>query len=286
MHEQETADRTVATRLRAALGEFAPRALITLGSGLGALADEVADPVRLPFEAVGLPASTVPGHVGRLVAGRLEGVPVLVQQGRVHLYEGISAADTTAVVRAAAALGVATFVVSNAAGGIAPALVPGALLLLTDHLNLTGTSPLLGGPAFVDLRDAYDPALRAAAHEAARRAGERLAEGVYAGLLGPAYETPAEVRMLRTLGADAVGMSTVSEVIAARALGLRVVGFSLITNVHRPDDPAPTDHAEVLAVGAAAGSRLAAVVRALLRELEGELDRHAAAPGGSVPPVG
>jgi len=257
----------VAARLRAELGERRPRVLVTLGSGLGGVADQVEDAVAVPFRAVGLPGSSVPGHEGRLVAGTVAGVPVLVQQGRVHLYEGHPAATVAACVRAAAAVGVDTFVVTNAAGGIAPTLAPGALLLITDHLNLTGTSPLLGGPAFTDLRDAYDPALRAAAHDAAHEVGESLAEGVYAGLVGPAYETPAEVRMLRTLGADAVGMSTVTEVIAARTVGLRVVGFSLITNVHRPDDPAPTAHEEVLAVGADAGPRLAAIVRALLPRL-------------------
>lgn len=253
-----------AGRLRAALGDLRPRVLLTLGSGLGALAGEVDHAVHIPFAAVGLPASTVPGHEGRLVAGTIAGVPILVQQGRVHLYEGHPASAVAACVRAAAAIGVGTYVVTNAAGGLAPTLEPGALLLITDHLNLTGTSPLLGGPTFTDLRDAYDPVLRAAAHEAAHEVGEHLAEGVYAGLIGPAYETPAEVRMLRTLGADAVGMSTVTEVIAARTAGLRVVGFSLVTNVHRPDDPASTAHDEVLAVGADAGPRLAAVVRALL----------------------
>lgn len=263
----DAGQRAVATRLRAELGDLRPRVLLTLGSGLGGFAGEVRGAVTVPFRAVGLPESSVPGHEGRLVAGTVAGVPVLVQQGRVHLYEGHPAAAVAACVRAAAALGVDTFVVTNAAGGIAPTLSPGVLLLITDHLNLTGTSPLLGGPAFTDLRDAYDPGLRAAAHAAAHEVGQSLAEGVYAGLVGPAYETPAEVRMLRTLGADAVGMSTVTEVIAARTAGLRVVGFSLVTNVHRPDDPAPTAHEEVLAAGADAGPRLGAVITALLPRL-------------------
>lgn len=245
------------------LAGFRPRVLLTLGSGLGDLADQVADPLVIPAADVGLPVSRVPGHAGRLVAGTLAGVPVLVQQGRVHLYEGWPAADVVATVRAAAEVGVDTFVVTNAAGGIALDLEPGDLLLITDHLNLTATSPLLGGPSFVDLHDAYHPAMRAAARAAAARAGERLAEGVYAGLVGPAYETEAEATMLRTLGAAAVGMSTVNEVISARALDLRVAGFSLITNVHRPGGT-PTAHTEVLDAAALAGPRLAAIVQEFL----------------------
>ncbi|MPZ87870.1 MAG: purine-nucleoside phosphorylase [Nitriliruptorales bacterium] len=254
-----------------------PRVLLTLGSGLNALADDLVDPVVVPFADVGLPEPTVPGHRGRFLAGTLEGVPVLAQQGRLHLYEGVPASAVAAAVRAAAACGVDTFLVTNAAGGIAADFMPGDLMLLTDHLNLTGTSPLLPppgrapeGPAdvphFLDLTGAYDPGLREAARAAADEAGERLVEGVYAGLVGPAYETPAEVSMLRTLGADAVGMSTVTEVIAARALGLRVAGLSLITNVHRPGGT-PTDHVEVLDIGATAGPRLTSILGALLPRL-------------------
>lgn len=259
------------------LGAFRPRVLLTLGSGLGALADALDDPIAVPFPDVGLPEPTVPGHRGRFLAGTLEGVPVLAQQGRLHLYEGVPAGSVVAAVRAAADCGVETFVVTNAAGGIAADFTPGDLMLIADHLNLTGTSPLLPaagqmpeGPAdapnFLDMTGAYDPGLRTAARAVAREQGERLVEGVYAGLVGPAYETPAEVAMLRALGADAVGMSTVTEVIAARALGLRVVGFSLITNVHRPGGT-PTHHAEVLDVGATAGPRLAALLRTLLPRL-------------------
>jgi purine-nucleoside phosphorylase len=256
------------------LGSLRPRVLLTLGSGLGALAEEVADPVAVPFAEVGLPDPTVPGHHGRFLAGTLAGVPILAQQGRLHLYEGVPADAVVAAVRAAAGCGVGTFVVTNAAGGIAADFMPGDLMLISDHLNLTGTSPLLrpqrgevdepaDAPHFLDMTGAYDPALQAVARSAAEEVGDRLVEGVYAGLVGPAYETPAEVAMLRTMGADAVGMSTIMEVIAARALGLRVVGFSLITNVHRPGGT-PTDHAEVLDVGATAGPRLAAILRALL----------------------
>lgn len=254
-------------QLAKALDGFVPDVLVTLGSGLGALAGEVSDPLVVPFAEAGLPTSTVPGHQGRFVAGTLAGVRVLVQQGRVHLYEGASAAQVAAFVRAAAAVGARSFVVSNAAGGINAAFSPGDLMVITDHLNLTATSPL-EGPDFVDLTGAYDPDLVRAAHAAAAQAGERLVEGVYAGLRGPAYETPAEIAMLRTLGADAVGMSTVHEVVQARALGLRVVGFSLVTNVHRPGGT-PTDHAEVIDVGGTAGPRLAAVLRSLLPALAG-----------------
>jgi purine-nucleoside phosphorylase len=254
------------TALANRLGEWRPTVLLTLGSGLGALADEVSPVATVGFAEAGLPAPTVPGHGGRLVAGDLHGVPTLVQQGRLHLYEGRTAAEVVACVEAAARLGAEVYVVTNAAGGIDPDLAPGDLLAIRDHLNLTGTSPLLGSPTFVDMLHAYDPELRGLARDAAQRAGEHLGEGVYAGLVGPSYETPAEVAMLRTLGADLVGMSTVVEVIAARALGLRVLGLSLVTNVHRPEGR-PTDHDEVLATGRTGGPRLAAVLRSLLPSL-------------------
>jgi purine-nucleoside phosphorylase len=248
------------------LNGLSPRVLLVLGSGLGSLADEVAGPVVLGFDEVGLPPATVPGHEGRLVAGLLAGVEVLVQQGRLHLYEGHPANQVTACVRLAAQAGVTALVVTNSAGGLRSDLRPGTLLLITDHLNLTGTDPLIGQPRFVAMKSAYDLRFRAHAHEAAAVVGERLTEGIYAGLVGPSYETAAESRMLRTLGADAVGMSTVLEVIAARALGLRVLGCSLITNVHQPYGN-EVSHAEVLAVADTAGPKLAAVVREVLPRL-------------------
>ena len=251
------------------LGGRRPRVLLTLGSGLGELAEEVRDPLVLQFGQIDLPTPTVPGHAGRLIAGQLHGVEVLVQQGRLHLYEGVPVRDVTAVVRAAAQAGVETFLVTNAAGGLRDDMNPGDIMVISDQLNLTANSPLIGAgaaPHFVDMADAYDPQLRAHAAAAAQRLGTPTTEGVYAGLLGPAYETPAEVTMLRTLGASAVGMSTVSEVIAARALGLRVGGFSLITNVHRPGGT-PTDHAEVLAAASTGGPRLAGILRELLQHL-------------------
>lgn len=258
----------MSVRLAESLGGFRPRVLVTLGSGLGALAEEIRDPIVVSFADAGLPGPTVPGHSGRFVAGELRGVPVLAQQGRVHLYEGVPVGTVVAAVRAAASIGVGTFVVTNAAGGLAPDFSPGDLMLITDHLNLTGANPLIGltEPHFLDLKDAYDPALRTLAHDAAVAAGERLVEGVYGGLTGPAYETPAEVRMLRTLGCDAVGMSTVLEVIAARDLGLRVCGFSLVTNVHRLGGT-PTSHHEVVEAGLSGGPRLATVVGELISRL-------------------
>ena len=257
-----------AARLSARLDGFSPRLLITLGSGLGGLADDLRAVDTIPFSDVGLPGPTVPGHAGRLLAGTLYGVPVLVQQGRVHLYEGVDVHDVTACVDAAAAVGAEAFVVTNAAGGLDPDMQPGDLMLIADHLNLTGTNPLIGirPPHFLDLSSAYDVELQELAREAADDVGHELLEGVYAGLVGPAYETPAEVRMLRTLGADAVGMSTVAEVIAARSAGLRVAGFSLITNVHRPGGT-KTDHEEVLEAGLTAGPRLAEVLGSLLSRL-------------------
>lgn len=246
-----------------------PRVLLTLGSGLGELADEVRDPLVLDFGQIDLPTPTVPGHAGRLVAGELHGVQVLVQQGRLHLYEGVPVRDVTAVVRAAAQAGVETFLVTNAAGGLRDDMSPGDIMLISDQLNLTANSPLIGTgaePQFVDMADAYDPQIRELAAQAGERVSVPTTEGAYAGLLGPAYETPAEVSMLRGFGASAVGMSTVSEVIAARALGLRVGGFSLITNVHRPGGT-PTDHAEVLAAAGTGGPRLAGIVRELLAHL-------------------
>lgn len=265
----------VATALGERLQGRRPRVLLTLGSGLGELADELADVTAVGFHEVGLPEPTVPGHAGRFLAGSLHGVPVLAQQGRLHLYEGLSAREVAAAVRAAAAVGVDTFVVTNAAGGLHSELVPGSLVALRDQLNLTGTNPLTGSgaPTFVDMSGAYDAGLRTMAHEAAADAGTTLAEGVYAGVPGPAYETPAEVAMLRTFGADVVGMSTVSEVIAARAERVRVLGLSLVTNVHgHEEDAAPsgvTEHADVVAVAERAGPRLAAVLRHLIPRLGG-----------------
>lgn len=246
------------------LGDRRPEVLLTLGSGLAGVADRLEDAVEVRLDRLpGFAPSTVPGHRSRLRCGSLAGRTVLAQLGRLHLYEGHDAATVTRPVELAAALGCGAYVVTNAAGGVDPDLEAGDLMVIEDHLNLTGTSPLLGrlragAPLFVDMADAYDPRLQELAHEAAGSLGLRLRSGVYAGLVGPAYETPAEVAMLRGLGARAVGMSTVNEVIAARARGLRVLGLSSITNVHRPG--VSTTHEEVLDVGARVAEDLAGLL--------------------------
>ncbi len=221
---------------------------IVLGSGLGPLADSIAVQRRWTFAEAGLPASTVPGHAGEFIMGSFAGAPVLLMKGRVHLYEGHLASDVTAGIRWMKGRGIDRLVLTNAAGTLNPEFPPGDWMMLADHLNLTGTTPLTGAD-FLDLSAAYDPAWRACFREAARKLGMPLHEGVYAGLRGPQYETPAEVRMLRSLGADAVGMSTVLETIQARALGLPVAAFSCLTNWAAGISPAPLDHHEVLATG-------------------------------------
>ncbi len=215
-----------------------PEVALILGSGLGAYANGLEQATVIPFSAVPhMPCSRVSGHSGNLVVGTCAGKRVIAMQGRVHLYEGHSPRQVVFGVRLMGWLGATTLIVTNAAGGISPTLTPGELMVITDHLNLTGQSSLLGpnderlGARFIDMTAAYDPALVELASAVALKQQTTLARGVYAGLLGPAYETPAEVRMLRTLGADAVGMSTVLEVLAARHLGMRVLGISCISNM-------------------------------------------------------
>lgn len=244
-----------------------PRLGLVLGSGLGSLAEAVTDPIAISFaELPGWPAPSAPGHAGRLLLGRLEGVPVACLQGRLHLYEGLPLGLVIQPVLLMGRLGATTIVLTNAAGGVNPAYDSGTLMLIRDHLNLTGRNPLIGpnadelGPRFPDLVDAWSPRLSEGLLRAAAAAGVSLEEGVYAQLSGPNYETPAEVRMLRTLGADAVGMSTVVEAIAARWAGLEVCGVSLITNPGAGVTGKPLTHAEVLAAAEAAGPRLAAVL--------------------------
>jgi purine-nucleoside phosphorylase len=252
-----------------------PEVGIVLGSGLGGLADEVDEPIAIPFgELPGWPSATAPGHVGRLLLGRLAGRPVVILQGRFHVYEGNDPGLVVEPVLLFQRLGASVVVLTNAAGGVDPAFGPGTLMVISDHLNLTGRTPLLGpnadaiGPRFQDLTDAWSPRLREKLHAAGRAEGVDLADGIYAGLLGPQYETPAEVRMLRTLGADAVGMSTVLECIAARWAGLEVCGVSLVTNAGAGYSGEPLSHEEVLAAGAEAGPRLAKVIRRFVAELE------------------
>ncbi len=245
-----------------------PRIAMVLGSGLGGLADLVEEPVAIPFaELPGWPIASAPGHAGRLLLGSLDGVPVACLQGRLHLYEGLDALKVIEPVLLARRLGASTVVLTNAAGGVNPAYQAGTLMLISDHLNLTGRSPLLGPnddavrPRFLDLTAVYDLELRAALRAAGTSEGVALEEGIYAGLLGPSYETPAEVRMLRALGADAVGMSTVMEAIAARWAGMRVCGVSLVTNPGAGLSATPLSHDEVLLAANEAGPRLGRVLR-------------------------
>jgi len=251
--------------------DLVPSVGIVLGSGLGALADELAGAVAIPFaDLPGWPAASAPGHAGRLLLGRLSDVPVVLLQGRLHLYEGHPAGLVVEPVLLMGRLGAATIVLTNAAGGLHVEWTPGTLMVVSDHLNLTGHNPLLGpnaeaiGPRFPDMLDAWDPALRALLRRAGELEGIPLVEGVYAGLLGPNYETPAEVRMLQSLGADAVGMSTVLEAIAARWAGLHVCGISLVTNPGAGLTGEPLSHDEVLAAAAEAGPRLARLIRRFL----------------------
>src|SRR5438067_1687463 len=225
---------------------------IILGSGLGGLSNKIADAVRMPFGDIpGFPEATVAGHEGALILGSLGGRDVVALSGRFHLYEGHPAAVSAFPVRVFRALGARDLFVSNAAGGISPKLAVGDLMVISDHLNLMGTNPLIGDlqegdMRFPDMTDAYDPGFRRVLRNSAEKLGIALREGVYAGLLGPSYETPSEVKMLRMLGADAVGMSTVPEVILARALHMRVAGVSCITNAAAGVTGAALSHAEVL----------------------------------------
>ncbi|HEV2147176.1 MAG TPA: purine-nucleoside phosphorylase [Longimicrobiaceae bacterium] len=255
----------------------APHAVLVLGSGLGGMADEIEDPVRIPFGDIpGFPWRTqeLAGHAGALVAGRLEGVEVAAMQGRFHLYEGWAPEDVALPVRALAALGARTLVVTNAAGGVRPGFRPGDLMLIADHLNFMWRNPLIGAVVpgeerFPDMSDPYDAAFRRIAEEVALELGIPLVQGVYAALLGPSYETPAEVRMLARIGADAVGMSTVPEVLVARALRIRVLGISCITNLAAGLGGQKLSHDEVMEVGAAVRDRLAALVRGVLPRVAG-----------------
>jgi purine-nucleoside phosphorylase len=247
---------------------------VVLGSGFGGLAEEIEDAVGIPYgEIPGWPPSTAVGHSGRLVLGTLAGVPLAVMCGRVHLYEGLPAERVVFGVRVLGRLGIGSLVLTNACGGIREDLYPGALVLLSDHVNLQGSSPLVGpndetvGPRFPDMSAVYDPGLRRQALAAAARLGIDLREGVYAAWLGPAYETPAEIRFMRAIGADLAGMSTVPEVLAARHMGIRCLALSCVTNMAAGIASEPIDHEEVLEVGAAAVVGLTALLREMLPTL-------------------
>jgi purine-nucleoside phosphorylase len=257
-----------------ARSDLVPEVGIVLGSGLGGLADELEDAVAIPFaELPGWPAATAPGHVGRLLLGRLGGRPVVMLLGRFHLYEGNAPGLVVQPVLLFRHLGAKVLVLTNAAGGLDPSLGPGTLMVIRDHLNLTGQNPLIGpnadgiGARFPDMTEAWSLRLRGRLHTAGAAEGVQLAEGVYIGLVGPSYETPAEVRLYAALGGHAVGMSTVMECIAARWAGLEVCGVSLVTNAGAGYTGEPLSHEEVLAAGAEAGPRLARVIRRFVADL-------------------
>lgn len=250
-----------------------PEIGLILGSGLGELADEATDPVAIPYEDIpGFPVSTVEGHAGKLVYGTLGGRKVLAMQGRFHFYEGYSFKEVTLPVRIMKALGVTSLVVTNAAGGVNESFTPGDLMIITDHINMTGDNPLLGpndsemGPRFTDMSAAYDKEYQAVVEKVANKHGITIQKGVYLGLTGPTYETPAEVRMIRTLGGDAVGMSTVPEVIVARHAGLRVAGVSCITN-YAAGMQETLNHDEVVEVTTRVRDSFKTLVKDLITEL-------------------
>jgi len=245
----------------------APRIAVVLGSGLGGVAEALEDGVDIPYSDIPhFVVSTVQGHEGKLIIGSLGGIDVALMKGRVHFYEGYSMDDVTLAIRVFKLLGINSLILTNAAGGTAPHLAPGALMAITDHINLMGENPLRGpnderfGPRFPDMTATYTPAHLELAHEVAREIGVVLFEGVYMALRGPSYETPAEIRMMRKLGADAVGMSTVPEAIVARHCGMNVLAISCITNVAAGLSNTKIDHGEVMAVGERAGKRLAELI--------------------------
>ena len=256
---------------------FTPKSAVVLGTGLGDVTRALETVATIAYQEIpGFPRSTVEGHAGQLLAGRLAGLPVLVWQGRFHLYEGYSPAQVCLGVRVSALLGATILVVTNAAGALDPLFSPGELLAITDHVNLTGKSPLTGpnidawGPRFPDMSRVYSERLLNLAAFEAMRLGIRLERGVYAGVLGPQLETPAETRMLRLLGADAVGMSTVMEVLAARHMGMEVLGLSCLVNKNLPDCMAEVTIEEVIAVAGVAGKKLSALVEAVAGALAEE----------------
>ena len=279
-----------ATSLKSRLGAFVPRLGIVLGSGLGAVAGAVADPIVVPYNEIPhFPQSTVEGHSGRIVAGLLDGAPVdhpndkdpsletpvAIMQGRVHFYEGYSPREVTFPMRVLGALGIRAVVLTNADGGIAPGLSPGQLVLLADHINMMGWNPLAGpneprfavrpgaGLRFFDMTEAYSTALRELAREAALEEHFTLDEGIYLATPGPSFETPAEIRAFRTLGATLVGMSTVPEAIVARHMGIEVLGISCVTNLAAGLGAAPLSHEEVQETGRMVETRLAALLKRL-----------------------
>ena len=262
----QTAIDTIIERLHGRM----PRTAIVLGSGLGGLADDLVDAVSMPFDTIpGFPVSAVSGHAGRLVAGELAGVPVIVVAGRVHYYEKGNAGAMRPVIETLHGIGIERLILTNAAGGLREDLAPGAVMLITDHINFSGTNPLIGEPKderFVGLTNAYDPALQDAFRDAARAEGVVLGEGVYMWFSGPSFETPAEIRMARIMGADAVGMSTVPEVILARFFGMDVAACSVITNFAAGMTGAELSHHETKDMAPVGGAKLARLIAHVVGE--------------------
>lgn len=268
----EHASRIIRTRIN-----VEPRIAVVLGSGLGAFADEFEDAVGIPYEEIpGFPQSTATGHAGRLVVGNVDGVPVVAMQGRVHYYEGYSLEEVTFPIRTFGLLGVKTLVLTNAAGGVNVELSQGALMVISDHLNLMGVNPLRGpnderfGPRFPDMSAVYAKDLQELVIEEAKAIGVEVRRGIYGALSGPSYETPAEIVVFRNLGADAVGMSTVPEAIVARHMGIDVLGISCITNMAAGIGDEPINHEEVMATG----DRVRETFAKLLRRVIGGISRR------------
>jgi purine-nucleoside phosphorylase len=256
-----------------------PKIGLVLGSGLGAFADELSDAVRVPYSQIpSFPLSTAIGHTGQMVIGKVGNVPAAVMQGRVHLYEGYSAEQVGFPVRVLGGMGVRALIVTNAAGGINTKYTQGALVVISDHINLQGQNPLVGanderfGPRFPDMTQAYWKPYREMALKAARKLGKTVHEGVYAGLLGPSYETPAEIRYLRMIGADLVGMSTIPEVITARHMGMKVLGISCVTNMAAGILDQPLNHQEVLDTAERVKEDFVGLLRAALEEVAKDVE--------------
>jgi purine-nucleoside phosphorylase len=266
-----------ATRIIRARTTVEPRIAVVLGSGLGGFADDFEEPVAIPYDEIpGFVRSTAQGHAGRLVIGKIDGIPVLAMQGRLHYYEGYSLEEVTFPVRTFGLLGIKTLVLTNASGGINVQLSEGALMVISDHVNLMGVNPLRGpnddrfGPRFPDMSAVYSPELQELVVEEAKAIGIEVRRGIYGALSGPSYETPAEIHLLRNLGADAVGMSTVPEAIVARHMGLEVLGISCITNMAAGISDEPINHEDVMATG----DRVRETFTELLRNVIGAINKR------------
>lgn len=257
-----------------------PKIGLVLGSGLGAFADELADATRIPYSQIpSFPRSTAIGHAGQMVIGKAAGIPVAAMQGRVHLYEGYSAAEVAFPTRVLGRMGIRALILTNAAGGINLEYKQGTLVVLSDHINLQAQNPLIGpneerfGPRFPDMTQAYYKPYRALALEAARKLGKTVREGVYAALLGPSYETPAEIRYLRAIGADLVGMSTIPEAIVARQMGIKILAISCVTNMAAGILDKPLNHDEVLETGRRVQGDFVALLKAVLPGIEADVGK-------------